>query len=74
MTRRIPVVLVVVAFLSCLATTAAETRRVPGTFQGHHPIPDTPYLQEVGQIIPVSDPVVAVAGFRGTFWVATAKG
>jgi len=74
MTRRIPVVLVVVAFLSCLATTAAETRRIPGTFQGHHPIPDTPYLQEVGQIIPVSDPVVAVAGFRGTFWVATAKG
>lgn len=53
---------------------APFARRIPGTFQGHHPIPDTPYLQEIGWTVVTPDPVVSVAGFQGSFWLATAKG
>lgn len=52
---------------------APFARRIPGMFQGHQPIPDTPYFQEVGRTVAVPDPVVAVAGFQGDFWLATTK-
>lgn len=62
--------------LTCLVATLyrLQAEGIPGSFPAPHPIPDTPYLQEVGIQIPHPEALTSVAIHEGQAFVGSNRG